>query len=120
MSVIARIQKRKAKTVDIDGEQIQVRSLAYLDGVEMDGIADAPQKAFYAIGMSLLDDEGQPAFTRAADESAVAFATRVQSELSEISTPVMKSLTAAITEATKTPSVDAIAKNSEETASPSS
>lgn len=120
MSVLNRIQKRKSSEVEIEGELVRIRSLSYFDGLELNSLDDPGLVTCYAIGAALLEDDGNLAIPRNDGESVFDYASRVRQQLSDMTAASIKLLVDAVTKLSKPPSAEAIAKNSDETASPAS
>lgn len=81
MSVIKRLQKRRAYRHQINGEEILIRSLLTSEFDLVMEIRDDGESLGAAIGFGLLNEDQSAAFTRHPDESVKQFGQRVLREL---------------------------------------
>jgi hypothetical protein len=119
-SVLEKIQRRRFFPVEVDGETVHLKSLGFQDALAIDSLADNGDKVLYALGCSLLEEDGVPAIKRGDGESVQQYVARVRELTVDMPPSIGKQLSEAITKITKTPSLDTIAKNSDPTDAPAS
>lgn len=83
MKLLSRIRKRSHFPVETDDGTLYVRPWKYSEHDRLRQL-DAHLQQWFMMGVCLVDDEGNPEFTKATDESDAEFAARVKKELDEI------------------------------------
>lgn len=121
----AKLLKRHGRKVEIDGETYFVRSptmkeLRIVDEIRAAGAngTDAEQEAAARnataawFGFVLCEDsEGTLTFPREPDETAVAWAARIEEELSGAENTTLQAISAKVGKLTALPTVEAVVKN---------
>lgn len=77
MSVLSRIQKRRAYEMEFDGGKIRLRALTFDEIGASQKFASDPLGTMFVVGKALLEDDGSPAFTQG-EETDQAFAERIK------------------------------------------
>lgn len=111
MSVIERLRKRRFYPITIDGETVHVRALLSSELKELLTFKDEEESFGFAVGSSLLNEDGSTAFTRSSDESAKEFGARVLTTL-DLPTDTRAELSAKIVALSQGPkNAENLAKN---------
>lgn len=97
MSVIERLQKRRAYPVSIDGDVIHIRALRASELAVASGFQNDDESIGFVIGYGVVNDDGSQAILQVEGETAKDFGARVLSTLdlpldtrSEITSKIMK------------------------------
>ena len=77
MGLLNKINTRNRYPVEINGNQVFVRSLKSSELKRMNAL-DGDRKAYFMFGMCLVDSEGRPEIAKTADEDDATFAARVE------------------------------------------
>tara|TARA_R110000822_G_scaffold66972_3_gene163418 strand:+ start:419 stop:763 length:345 start_codon:yes stop_codon:yes gene_type:complete len=107
-SVIERLQRRRHYPIDIDGDDVFVRSLTKAERGLCEPFRDDEASIGYAIGVALVSEYGAPVFTATADESPLAFGNRVLDEL-QLPDDTRSQLVTAILKLSNGPTADQLA-----------
>jgi len=111
-SVLSRLKKKRGYPVEIDSETFFVRSLTSGELQRLDNL-DAGYKTGFVVGCALCcEASGQQELPKAEGESDHDWATRVLSELADVPTETIRSLSDGVAAIGKTPAtLEKIAKN---------
>jgi hypothetical protein len=112
--VLARLKKKRAYPVTIEGELYHIRPMTIGEITRMKPL-DNDSKTGFVVGCTLCDDEaGTQTIPKKAEppESDKDWAARVLAELADVPSETIRALSEAVAALSKTPSASAVAKNS--------
>jgi hypothetical protein len=115
LSIIERINKRAFYPLKlVNGETIHLRAVRHEHREAVQDFKDQEESVGYLIGVAVVSDGGDAEFTKAADESALAFGARVLASISEMGPDVREQIVKKIFQISNEPSsvqMEAIVKN---------
>lgn len=92
-----KVLKRHKWPVPIGNETVYIRAPTKSEKREAAGIEDAELQGYFMLGCACLNDDGTLAYPRSEGESAVDFASRVQSAMEDVPEDVTATIVRSLT-----------------------
>lgn len=114
MSIFDRIQKRKARPVEVSGGSLWIRDLTFR---EIETIQASEHRDGLTLALALVNEDGSPMLPRNADEDEAAWSARMVEEVKDLSPDDMAAITEAVMKSLKVPALETLAKKPDGTPS---